>query len=138
MPLLAGRSIFIRSLLLSMVFAALAIVAASGPAAAQVPMRSYDATVRQMLDAIQSKSYDRFTADGDAKFKEGFTRKMFEELAGMLGQKLKNGHRAVFLTTLNQQGLVVYIWKLMLKDEREEYLINLYIREGYVVGFIIR
>ena len=128
----------IRVVLLSVVFAALAIVLSPGPVSAQVPMRTYDATLKQMLDAIQSKSYDRFVADGDAKFKEGYTQKMFEELAGMLGQKLQNGHRVSFLTTLNQQDFVVYVWKLMLKGVREEYLINLFVRDGNVVGFIIR
>jgi hypothetical protein len=128
----------VRVFLLSAAFTALAVVLAPGPGSAQVPMRTYDATLKQMLDAIQSKSYDRFVADGDAKFKEGYTQKMFEELAGMLGQKLQNGHRVLFLTTLNQQDFVVYVWKLMLKGVREEYLINLFVRDGNVIGFSIR
>ena len=128
----------VRVVLLSVVFAALAIVLSPGPVSAQVPMRTYDATLNQMLDAIQSKSYDRFVADGDASFKTGFTQKMFEDLAGQLGQKLQKGHRVSFLTTLNQQDFVIYIWKLMLKGVRDEYLINLFVRDGNVIGFIIR
>jgi hypothetical protein len=128
----------VRVILLSVVFAALAIFLSPRPGSAQVPMRTYDATLKQMLDAIQSKSYDRFVAEGDASFKTGFTQKMFEDLAGQLGQKLQKGHRVSFLTTLNQQDFVIYIWKLMLKGVRDEYLINLFVRDGNVIGFIIR
>jgi hypothetical protein len=128
----------VRVILLSVLFAALAVVLFPGQGSAQVPMRTYDATLKQMLDAIQTKSYDRFVADGDASFKTGFTQKMFDDLAGLLGQKLQNGHRVLFLTTLNQQDFVVYVWKLMLKGVRDEYLVNLFVRDGNVIGFIVR
>ena len=128
----------VRVLLLSLIFAALAVVLAPRPGSAQVPMRSYDTTLKQMLDAIQSNTYDRFVADGDAKFKKDFTRKMFEDLAGMLGEKLQRGHQVAFLTTLNQHDYVAYVWKLTLKDVKDEYLINLFVREGNVIGFVIR
>lgn len=128
----------VNVLLVTVLFAALAIVLAPQAGSAQVPMRTYDATLRQIMDAIQSKSYDKFVADGDATFKTGFTQKMFDDLSGMLGEKLQKGYQVSFLTTLNQQDFVVHVWKLTLKGVRDEYLINLFVREGKVIGFAIR
>jgi hypothetical protein len=127
-----------RFLLRSLVIPALAVVIASGTAPAQVPLRQYDTTLNQMFDAIQSKSYDRFIADGDARFRSGFTQKMFEELAQRLGPRLKQGYSVAFLTTLHQEDYVVYVWKLAFKDGKDDFLVTLFIKNGDVTGFIIR
>jgi hypothetical protein len=127
-----------RFLLLSLVIPALAVVIASGSVQAQVPLRSYDTTLHQMLNAIQTRSYDRFTADGDARFRSGFTQKMFEELARQLGPRLKQGYSVAFLTILNQEDHVVYVWKLAFKDGKDDFLVTLFIKNGNVSGLIIR
>jgi len=127
-----------RSLLRSLVIPALVVVIASGTGLAQVPPRQYDTTLNQMLDAIQSKSYDRFAADGDARFRSGFTQKMFEELALRLGPRLQQGYSATFLTTLHQQDYMVYVWKLAFKDGKDDFLVTLFIKSGNVSGFITR
>jgi len=101
-------------------------------------LRSHDTTIRQMLDAIQTKSYAKFVADGDERFRSGFTEKMFEDLARQLGPRLSQGYTPSFLTTLNQQGYVVYVWKLSFKDGRDDILATLFIKEGSVSGFIAR
>lgn len=128
----------VRSIILSAVFPALAIVIASGPVSAQVPLRQYDTTLKRMFDAIQSKSYDQFVAAGDARFKAGFNPKMFEDLARQLGPRLQQGYSVAFLTTLKQQDYVLYVWKLAFKDGKDDFLITLFIKDGKVSGFIPR
>ena len=128
----------VRFLFLSLVVPALAIVIASGPGLAQVPLRQYDTTLKQMLDAIQSKSYDKFVADGDDRFKAGFTPKMFEDLARQLGSRLQQGYSLRFLTTLNQLDYVVYVWKITFKDAKDDILLTLFIKDGSVSGFVPR
>jgi hypothetical protein len=127
-----------RFLLLSLVIPALAVVIASGTARAQVPLRQYDITLNQMFDAIQTRSYDRFIADGDARFRNGFTEKMFGDLAARLGPRLQQGFSLAFLTTLHQQDYVVYVWKLAFKDGKDDFLVSLFIKNGNVTGFITR
>ncbi len=129
---------FTRFVVLSLVIPAFAAVIASGTGLAQVPMREYDTTFSQMLDAIQSKSYDKFVANGDARFRSGFTQKMFEELAQRLGSRMEQGYAASFLTTLRQQGYMVYVWKLTFKDGKDDFLITLFIKNAEVSGFMTR
>ncbi len=129
---------FNRFVLLSLVVPAFAIIIASGTGLAQVPLREYDTTFSQMLDAIQSKSYDKFVANGDARFRSGFTQKMFEELSQRLGSRMDQGYAASFLTILRQQGYAVYVWKLTFKDGKDDYLVSLFIQNGEVGGFITR
>jgi hypothetical protein len=129
---------FFRFLLLPVVLSALSLVLVSGPASAQVPMRTYDSTLTQMLDSLQTKSYDQFIANGDEKFKSGFTAKMFDSLANMLGPRLHEGYALTFLTTLRQEGYLVYVWKLSFKDGKSDFLINMATKDGNVSGFITR
>jgi hypothetical protein len=128
----------VRFFFLSVVITALAIVISSGTGLAQVPMRQYDMPLKQMLDAIQSKSYDVFVANGDARFKNGFTLKMFEELTRQIGQRLQQGYSLTFLTTLRQHDYVVYVWKVAFKDSKDDYLVSLAIMNGNITGFTIR
>jgi hypothetical protein len=133
--MLLTRSL-IRFLSLAAVIPALTIVLASGPALAQAPLQRQDIAVTQMLDAIQSKSYDEFVARGDEKFKAGFTPKLFEELARQLGPRLKQGYQMSFLTTLNQQGHMVSLWKLSFKDAKDDILLMLFVKNGSIIGFV--
>lgn len=74
-----------------------------------LPMRSYDPELKQMLDALQTKSYDQFVAPGDDKFKAGFTAKIFNDLSNQLGPRLHEGYAVGFLTILRQNGYLVYV-----------------------------
>ena len=120
-----------------LIFAVMAVVI-TGPARAQVPMQQYDTTLKQMLDAVQSTSYDQFLLNGDARFREGFTQKKFEDLSRQLGPRLQQGYYVAFLTTLRQRDYIVYLWKIVFKDAKDDILVNMAIRDGHVIGFIIR
>jgi hypothetical protein len=128
----------VRFFLLSVVVPALALVIVSGSGRAQVASQQYDTTLKQMLDAIQEKSYELFVARGDARFKNGFTPKMFEELSRQLGPRLRQGYSMTFLTTLHQRDYMVYVWKLAFKDNKDDFLVTLAIKDGNVSGFIAR
>jgi hypothetical protein len=116
---------------------AFALIIASGAGMAQVASQ-YDTALKQMLDAVQEKSYEPFVARGDLRFKNGFTTKMFEELSRQLGPRLRLGYSLTFLTTLHQRDYLVYVWKLAFKDDKDDFLITLAIKDGSVTGFIAR
>ncbi len=128
----------LRSLLLLLVILAVVLVTASGTGQAQVPLRSYYATFDQMIAALQTRSYDRFIAEGDARFRSGFTQKMFEELSSRLGPRLVQGYTATFLATVHQQDYMAYLWKLTFKDGKDEFVVFLFIKNGDVTGFVTR
>jgi len=135
---MSGSHRYAGFFLLSVILPAFVIIIVSGPGLAQVPLRQFDTTLKQMLDAIQTKSYDSFVAIGDARFKGGFTQTKFEELARQIGPRLQQGYSVTFLTTLRQRDYMVLIWKITFKDARDEFLISMAIRDGNVIGFMIR
>ncbi len=128
----------VKIIMLSVLVPAIALVILSESGRAQVASPQYDTTLKQMLDAIQEKSYEPFVARGDLRFKNGFTPKMFEELSRQLGPRLRQGYSMTFLTTLHQRDYIVYVWKLAFKDNKDDFLVNMAIKDGKVTGFIAR
>jgi hypothetical protein len=125
-------------IMLTVVLTVFTIVITSATGLALDPLQQYDTTLHQMLEAIRSKSRDQFVEHGDARFQNGFTEKMFGELAQLLGPRMRQGYEVTFLTTLRQQDYTVYIWKLAFKDNKDDYLIRMAVKDGLVRGFIIR
>jgi hypothetical protein len=121
----------------SMALLALILLMTAGPLLAQAPP-PMDATLKQMLEAIQINSYDLFMAQADSAFKTHFPKPMFESLSRQLGPRLQQGHSALYFGQLNQQAFVVYVWKLALKDGQGDYLITLFLNDGKVSGFVTR
>jgi hypothetical protein len=128
----------VRIFILSVVVPALALIIVSGSGLAQVALQHHDTTLKQMLDAIREKSYEPFVARGDLRFQNGFTPKMFEELSRQLGPRLRQGYSTTFLATLHQRDYMVYVWKLAFKDNKDDFLVTLAIKDGNVAGFIAR
>ena len=127
-----------RSGMVIMLLVAFFVATAAGAGSASDASHQYDATLTKMLASIQSRSHDQFVEPGDERFKKGFSEKMFAELYQLLGQRMKQGYDATFLTTLRQQDYVVYIWKLAFKDEKDDYIIRMAVKDGIVRGFVIR
>ena len=125
-------------ILLTVVLTAFAVVIAPGTGSAVDPSHEYDKTLNQMLEAIKSNSRTQFIEHGDARFKSGFSEKMFAETVKLLGQRMREGYDVTFLTTLRQQDYLVYIWKLAFKDNKDDYIIRIAIKDGIVWGFVIR
>jgi hypothetical protein len=122
----------------SLVLPALVVIALSGTGLAQTAQVQHEKTLTRMFDAVQSKSYDKFIADGETWFKANFTTKMFDDLARQLGPRLQQGYSLTFLTALNRQEHVGYAWKLAIKGGKEDYIATLFIKDGRVSGFMVR
>jgi hypothetical protein len=128
----------VRSFSFLVALSAFTIFIASEALSAQAPASQYDKTLKQMLDAVQSKSYDQFLAQGDANFKVGFKQKMFEDLSAQLGPRLQQGYSTTFLTTLHQQDYTVHVWKLAFKDGKDDFLVTMAVKDGKVSGLVFR
>jgi hypothetical protein len=104
---------------------------------AQVP-EPVEATMKKMLGAIQSNSYDDFVAPGDAAFKSGLSKQMLDGVSTQMGPRLKQGYHATSLGKLNQQGYSVYLWKLEFNDRKDDYLVKMAVKDGKVGGFLLQ
>ena len=94
--------------------------------------------MKNMLSAIEDNSLTDFVASGDAAFRSGMTQQILDSVRQSLAPRLKQGYTAKFLTSLNQLGFTVYLWKLEFKDNNDDILATIALKDGRVSGFWLR
>ena len=103
---------------------------------AQAPPQ-IETTMNNILAAVQAKSLRDFVAAGDASLKAGMTQRMLDSMSAQLAPRLNQGYTATFLSTLNQEGYTVYLWKLAFKDGKDDLLVTMAVKDGKVGGLIL-
>ena len=116
---------------------AAALLLVAPVAFAQAPPQ-IEATMKNMLAAVQARSLQNFVAQGDASLKAGMTQRMLDSMSVELAPRLSQGYTATFLSTLNQEGYTVYLWKLAFKDGKDDLLVTMAVKDGKVGGFFLR
>lgn len=106
-----------------------------GPAAADPQISAEDA-FRELIDAIQARSMEQFTALGDDEFK-AMPAAEFEKLAAKFAPMLESGYTATYMGEFEQAGTTVYYWRLTFTTDPDDYLAKLGIRAGKLRGFLI-
>jgi hypothetical protein len=106
-------------------------------AKAQAPL-PIEATMKNMLAAVQANSLHDFVAAGDMSFKTGMTVPMLDVVSKQMAPRLKQGYTTTYVGKLNQQGYTVYLWKLEFKDGKDDFLVTMAVRNGEVGGFWFR
>lgn len=120
-----------KILLFVMLFCSLNVFAAK-------PDKKVIEVLEKQLTAIQKNDYNLFMANSTEKFKS-LSPKAFEGVVEEMSKKLASGHESVFLTTLNQDGYFVYLWKITYKDKSDDNLSRLIIdKENKISGFWIQ
>ena len=104
---------------------------------AQVPQPA-ETIMKNMLSAIEGNSLTDFVASGDPTFRSGMTQQILDSVRQSLASRLKQGYIAKFLTSLNQQGFTVYLWKLEFNDNNDDVLATIALKDGKVSGFWLR
>lgn len=116
--------------------AVLLLVAGSRSMEAQTP-KALDADLRRMLGAVLTDSYDQFLANADPTFKSAMNKEIFEAARKNLEPRLKLGYDIVYLGHMKQQGFQFQMWKLVCKDNGDDYFVKMGTQQGKVVGFTV-
>ena len=125
----------------ALTLAALAFAALAHGASAQTsvqPPAGMDATLKNMMSALQAGSVADFVAPGDAHFKAGMTQAMLDQVRTQLAPRLAQGYTATFLGSLREAGYTVLLWKLEFKDGNDDRLVTMAVKDGKVAGFFLR
>jgi hypothetical protein len=141
MRLLLPKSIFSWSLFQyrsRFVFFFILVLGLSSHAALAQAPQSAETIMKNMLSAIESNSLTDFVASGDPTFRSGMTQQILDSVRQSLASRLKQGYTAKFLTSLNQQGFTVYLWKLEFNDNNDDVLATIALKDGKVSGFWFR
>ena len=101
--------------------------AAEGPAS--------EGTANTLLAAIATNNYDALAANGAPSLRTRITRETFTQVSTQLSPRLLKGYKLQYLGSLKQQGVEVYLWKIIYTDGGDDMLARLVVQEGKVAGF---
>jgi hypothetical protein len=90
-----------------------------------------------MMNAIKQGDYESFMQSADPNFKNGVPPQAFLSMSAALAPRLASGYTPTYLTSLNKQGAKTYLWKIVFKDEGDDMLVTLSLRNDKVIGFFI-
>lgn len=93
-----------------------------------------EAIMKRIIEAVKARSYDDFFVDADEKVKQAITRQMFERVSDQVGPLLREGYKSFYLGKLRQRGFTTHLWRLEVKQGKEDILCRLMIKDGRVGG----
>lgn len=91
-----------------------------------------------LMTALAQQDYDAFVAQGTDAFKATLTRFVFNSVSSQLASRIHSGYELHFLGTLNQQGHIVYLWKVVFADAGDDALVKLVMEDELVAGFWVQ
>jgi hypothetical protein len=131
------RAFFLRGGLL-VVLCASPSTPIAGTASAAITADPPEATLKVILDAVKTKSYEDFLTDADDNVRAKVTKQMFEGVSGLVGPRLKQGYKTSYLTKLRKSGIAVHLWKLEFSDGKDEALVTMSVKDGKVAGILLQ
>lgn len=93
--------------------------------------------LQTILDAIASGNYELFTTVGNAGYKAGITKQMFEGVSEQLAPRMEQGYSMTYLGDLRQGNYQLYLWKLSFADGGDEFVARLTLKGDKVAGILI-
>jgi hypothetical protein len=96
---------------------------------------STEGTVNTLLAAIATSNYDALVVNAAPALKTRITRETFTQVSTQLSPRLKKGYKLQYLGSLKQQGIEVFLWKIIYQDGGDDMLAKLVIQENKVAGF---
>jgi hypothetical protein len=119
-----------------MLVAVTALLVNTTPAHAADPGPAVQRTFDKLMAAIKVNNRDAFVADATDAVKQAITPSVMEALNKQLGSRLSKGYQATHLCQLKQAGHQVHFWKVTFKDEGDEFVIRIPLKDGKVAGFL--
>ena len=87
------------------------------------------------MQSILENNYDNFIKNGNENFQKSISKSAFESVVKQISGSLKVGYSSEYLTSLNQNGMSVYLWKISYIGSNENTLAKLTLFENKVAGF---
>jgi hypothetical protein len=87
------------------------------------------------LEAIVKGDHQKFIQPGNDAFKKMYDEWHFDSIKSQRGYKLKKGYTLKYLGVIKRLGAKQHLWKVLIADDKYEYLASITITYGMVVGF---
>jgi hypothetical protein len=94
------------------------------------------ATFQKLLDAQPGKNYEQFVANASDPLKAALSQTQFEAAADILNKRFKDGYDVKPLGELNQRGCQIYLYKIVCKDNGDDILATMALKDDKVAGIL--
>jgi thioredoxin-like negative regulator of GroEL len=92
----------------------------------------------KLLGAIKKADRDAFVADANAAIKKGTTQDVMDALQKEFGARLEKGYKATYLCQVKQLECQVHLWKMTFKDDGDDIVVRVALKDGKVTGFFLQ
>lgn len=93
--------------------------------------------VHHLLDSMARSDYPGFISQSTPEF-ASVGEAQFLQVATAIAPRLQQGYSVQYLGNLRQQGLDISVWKVSFRDQGDDLLATLNVRNGLVGGFFLR
>lgn len=114
------------------------LVTATALGRADEPEPAIKKTFEGMLNAIKANDRDAFVAEGTEAVKKGTTAEIMDALNKLVGPRLNKGYQSTYLCQLKQAGHQIHLWKLAFKDDGDDIVVRMALKDGKVAGFFFQ
>lgn len=91
--------------------------------------------LKVQLEAIKNGDHQKFLQPCNKAFKEMADEWYFDTLKSQRAYKLKKGYNLKYLGVIKRVGAKEHLWKVLITDDKYEYLARITITYGMVAGF---
>ena len=95
-------------------------------------------TLDKILASIKTGDRDGFVANATDTVKEGMTKEVMDTMKEKFGERLDKGYKAAYQCQLKQVGHQVYLWKLTFKDDGDDLVARVVLKDGKLAGFFFQ
>jgi hypothetical protein len=108
---------------------------AAPPAQAE---KSVQLVFEDLMASIQDNDYQAFTMAVDDNMKAALSKEVFEKVVAQFAPRQKKGYTASYFGEVKKKGYRVFVWKLSFKDEGDDVLAELSMKDEKIGGFFLR
>jgi len=112
-------------------------LAASGPSFAAEPADPQKFFLN-LLESLKMNDAKSFIEAGDEEFQKKMTPELVEEVSRQLVPRMKKEYGVAYFGSLKKKDYETHIWKLTFEDSGDDLLTSVSVRDGKIVGFIIK
>lgn len=92
----------------------------------------------QLLETVANQDYQQFMQLGTSEFQAGISQDQFDQVAQIVGARIEQGYQAQYLTSLQQQGYRVDLWKISFADGGDDSLARVVLEGERAAGFLLQ
>jgi len=127
-----------QNIQLAVVIVVAALLVNTGPAHGADPDTAARKTFDNLMGAIIANDREAFVAGATDAVRMGVTPAVVAGLNKDLGARMEGGYQAAYLCELMQAGHRVHLWKLSFKDEGDDVVVRIVLKENKVAGFFLQ